>query len=118
MATVQQRPITGGREQTHRQLNAIAWGLLFIWLGVAALLNVGWGYGLIGLGVISLGSQIAHVMVGEARIDWFATIVGLMFLFGGIWMLFGIQLSLLPILAIVAGVALLLSALTTSRRAR
>ena len=117
MATVQQRQITGGREHTHRRLSAVAWGLLFIWVGVATLFNVGWGYGLIGVGVISLGSQIAHMMAGEPRIDWFGTIVGLVFLFGGIWVLFGIQVSLVPVLVIVAGIVLLLSALT-SRPAR
>jgi hypothetical protein len=117
MATVQQPPIVGGREHSHRQLSAIGWGVLFIWAGIAALFNVGWGYGLIGVGLIILGSQVAHLMVGESRTDWFSTIVGLMFLFGGIWVLFGIQVSLVPILVIVAGVALLLSALT-SRPAR
>ena len=117
MATVQPPSITGGREHSHRQLSAIGWGVLFIWVGIAALFNVGWGYGLIGVGVIILGSQIAHILVGETHIDWFSTIVGLMFLFGGIWILFGIQVSLVPIFVIVAGVALLLSALT-SRPAR
>ena len=117
MATIQNPPILGGHEQTHRQLSAAGWGLLFVWVGVASLLDVGWGYGLIGVGVIILCSQIAHVMVGESRVEWFSTIVGLLFLLGGIWLLFGIQVSLLPILAIVAGIALMLSALT-SRRAR
>ncbi|HET7419412.1 MAG TPA: hypothetical protein VFL27_03445 [Candidatus Dormibacteraeota bacterium] len=117
MATVQQPPMTGGREHSHRQLSAIGWGLLFIWVGMAALFDVGWGYGLIGVGVIILGSQIAHMMVGEHQIDFFSTIVGVMFVFGGVWILFGIQVSLVPILIIVAGVALLLSALT-SRPAR
>ena len=64
-----------------------------------------------------LGSQIAHLMVGEFRLDWFSTIVGLIFLLGGIWALFSIQVGLVPILCIAAGVALMLSALT-SRPAR
>lgn len=112
MATVQQPPFTRGREHSHRQLSGIGWGLLFVWVGTAVLLNVGWGYGLIGVGVIIIGSQIAHHTVGEFRIDWFSTIVGLMLLFGGVWVLFGIQVSLVPILVIVAGIALVLSALT------
>lgn len=117
MATVQQRPIAAGREHGHRRLSAIGWGLLFVWVGVAALFGFGWGYGLIGVGVIILCSQIAHYMVGESQIDWFSTICGVMFLFGGIWVLFGISVSLVPILIILAGVALLISALT-SRPAR
>lgn len=117
MATVQQPPLTGGREHSHQQLSAIAWGLLFVWVGVAVLFGVGWGYGLLGVGAIILGSQVAHLMVGEFRLDWFSTIVGLIFLLGGIWTLFSIQVGLVPILCIAAGVALMLSALT-SRPAR
>lgn len=117
MATVQQKPLIGGREHSHRQLSAVSWGVLFIWVGVATLLNVGWAYGLIGVGVIILGSQVVHLVVGEFRIDWFSTVVGLVFLLGGIWTLFGIQVSLVPILIIAAGIVLLLSALT-SRPAR
>ncbi len=117
MATVQQPPIAGGRERSHRQLTAIEWGLLFVWAGVAALLSVGWGYGLLGVGVIILGIQMAHYVVGDFRMDWVSTISGVMFLFGGVWVLFGISASLAPVLAIVAGIALMLSSLT-SRRTR
>lgn len=117
MATVQQSPIIGGHEYSHRRLSAVGWGLLFVWVGVAVLLNVGWGYGLLGVGVIVLASQVAHLMLREAQLDWFSTIVGLIFLLGGIWTLFSIQVALVPILCIVAGAALMLSALT-SRPAR
>lgn len=117
MAIVHQSPVIGGREHSHRQLSAIGWGLLFVWVGVAVLFGVGWGYGLLGVGVIILGSQIAHLLVGEFGLDWFSTIVGLIFLLGGIWTLFSIQVGLVPVLSIAAGVALMLSALT-SRPAR
>lgn len=117
MATVQQPPILGNRERSHRQLSAIGWGLLFIWVGVAVLLGIGWGYGLLGVGAIILVSQLAHLVVGEFRLDWFSTIVGLIFLLGGVWSVFSIQVGLVPILCIAAGVALMLSALT-SRPAR
>lgn len=113
MATVQQPPLIRDREHSHRQLSAIAWGLLFVWVGVAVLFDVGWGYGLLGVGAIILGSQVAHLMVGEFRLDWFSTIVGLILLLGGIWALFSIQVGLVPILCIAAGVALMLSALTS-----
>lgn len=113
MATVQQPPLGASREQGHRQLSAIGWGLLFVWVGLATLFQVGWGYGLVGVGVIILCSQIAHQVVGGIRLDIFSTIVGLMFLLGGIWELFSIQVGLVPILCIVAGVALMLSALTS-----
>ena len=112
MATVQQPPILGNREHSHRQLSAIAWGLLFIWVGVAVLFSVGWGYGLLGVGVIILMAQLAHLVVGEFRLDWFSIIVGVIFLLGGVWSVFSIQVGLVPVLCIAAGVALMLSALT------
>lgn len=117
MATLQ-APLTSARhEHGHRQLSAAAWGLIFIWIGVATLLQVGWGYGLIGFGLISLGSQFAHLMLGDYKFDVFGTMIGVVFLLGGVWILFGIQAGLVSVLCIVAGVALLISALT-SRPAR
>lgn len=112
MAALQQPSVAGTRGHTHRAVERFGWGALFIWVGIAVLLQVGWAYGLIGVGVIILCSEVAHVMIGEHRIDWFSAVVGVIFLLGGIWVLFGIQASLVPILCIIAGVALMLSALT------
>jgi hypothetical protein len=43
------------RRKLHRTLDAIGWGLFFVWTGTAFLADVGWGAGLIGVGVIILG---------------------------------------------------------------
>jgi hypothetical protein len=113
MATVQEQPQAGlGRGRSHRQLTAVTWGVLFVWVGIAVLLDVSWGYGLLGFGLIILAGEVVHEMLGGYRLDWFATIIGLMFVIGGIWALFNFQLALVPVLCIVAGVALMLSALT------
>lgn len=90
----------------------MAWGLLFVWVGVGTLAQVGWGYGLIGVGVIILGAQLARRFVVGLELEAFSTAVGLIFLLGGIWELFSVQVELVPILCIAAGVALILSALT------
>ena len=42
------------------RLDAIGWGLFFIWIGVAFLADVGWGVGFIGVGLIILGSLVAR----------------------------------------------------------
>ena len=46
---------TAQRKEVERKLDALGWGLFFIWTGVAILADVGWGVGLIGAGLIVLG---------------------------------------------------------------
>jgi hypothetical protein len=48
------------RKKLNRKLDAIGWGLFFIWIGIAVLADVGWGIGLIGVGVIILGGLAAR----------------------------------------------------------
>jgi hypothetical protein len=97
-----------------RKLDATGWGLFFIWTGIAFLGDVGWGVGLLGVGIIPLGVQAARKYLG-LQLEGFWVAVGFFFVAGGIWKLFNIQLGLLPILCIAAGVALLGSRLVGSR---
>ena len=92
-----------------RKLDAAVWGLFFLWVGVALLADVAWGLGLLGVGVITLGGQLGRKYFG-LDVESFWVVVGLLFVLGGVWELFGVQFSLVPIVLIVAGVALLLSA--------
>jgi len=90
------------------KLDTIGWGLFFIWIGIAFLLDFGFGIGLMGIGVIALGVQIArtrHGLKGET----FWIIIGILFVLGGLWQLFEPDLPLIPILLIVAGLIVLLS---------
>jgi hypothetical protein len=93
-----------------RKLDAVAWGLFFIWVGVALIADIGWGLGLLGVGAITLGGQLARKYFGLA-IERFWVGVGLFFVLGGLWELLGVEVGLVPIMLIVAGVALLLSAM-------
>lgn len=56
------------RRKLHRQLDAIGWGLFFIWVGIAILTGLGWGFGLIGVGVIILVKLLAreHLLPGSS----------------------------------------------------
>ena len=94
----------------HRRLEAAGWGLFFIWIGIALFGHVGWGVGLLGVGIITLGAQLARKCFA-LKWEGFWVAVGFLFVAGGIWKLFNVQLGLLPILCIVAGVALLVSTL-------
>jgi len=103
----QRRELTG-------KLEAVGWGLFFIWMGVALFAHLGWGTGLLGVGIITLGVQAARKYF-ELKLEGFWVAVGFCFVAAGIWILFNIQLGLLPILFIVAGVALLGPRLVGSR---
>jgi hypothetical protein len=99
------------RRTLAKKLDAAAWGLFFIWIGVALLVNIGWGVGLLGVGLITLGAQAARkYLVIEVEGFWVA--VGLLFVLGGIWELLSVRVGLVPVLLIVVGIVLLASALT------
>ncbi len=104
-------PLTAGKESLVRKLEAAAWGLFFIWIGVAWLANVGWGVGLLGVGIITLAGQVVRKSLA-LEVEGFSVLVGCLFALGGIWELFSIRVEFVPVLAIVAGALLLVSALT------
>lgn len=98
----------GNPSMVAHKLDAAAWGLFFVWAGVALIADIGWGVGLLGVGVITLGAQVARKSFGLAA-EGFWIVVGLLFALGGVWELLGVQFSLVPIVLIAAGAALLLS---------
>ena len=48
------------KRKMHRTLDAVGWGVIFIWVGVAVLADLGWGVGFIGVGLIILGALVAR----------------------------------------------------------
>ena len=56
---------TTRKSKLHRKLDAIGCALFFIWMGIAILANVGWGIGLIGIGVIILGGLAAKESLSD-----------------------------------------------------
>ena len=91
-----------------QKLDAAGWGLFFIWVGAALLLDLSWGVGILGVAVIVLLGQAARKYFGLA-LEGFWIVVGLIFLVGGFWELYRVEVDLVPILLIVAGVALLIT---------
>ena len=94
------------RHDQGSRLDGIGWALFFVWVGIAWLADLGFGIGLLGVGVITLGGQVARKLMGIA-VEGFWVVVGLLFALGGIWELVDVQIALLPVLLIVFGVALL-----------
>ena len=75
------------RSSLNKKLDAAAWGLFFIWTGTAFLAHVGWGAGLLGVGMITLGAQVARRYFA-LKLEGFWVVVGFLFTVGGIWKLF------------------------------
>ena len=96
------------RSALNRKLEAAGWGLFFIWIGIALFGHIGWGAGLLGVGIITLGAQVARKYFA-LKLEGFWLAVGFLFMVGGIWELFRVQIGLVPILCIFAGFALLVS---------
>ncbi len=107
--TNNQVAVIPARQVPTERLDTLVWGLLLVWIGLALLIALGWGIGLLGVGAILLGQQLAKRYIGS-KLDTFWLVVGTVFVIGGITDLLGFHISLIPVACIVAGVVLLLSA--------
>jgi hypothetical protein len=96
------------------KLGAASWGVFFIWLGIAFLAGLSFGIGLLGVGLITLGAQVAR-WAFHLPMEGFWVVVGILFLAGGLWALLAIGLPFVPILLLVAGVAILLGGFAKKR---
>ncbi len=108
MTHVERVAVTNSQVVTHR-LDAAVWGLFFLWVGLALVTDIGWGVGLIGVGGITLAGQLARKYF-SLPVEGFWVAVGLTFALGGVWEMMGLQFGLVPVLLIVAGLALLFAA--------
>ncbi len=75
-----------------RRLNVTSRGLFFVWLGLAVLAHLGWGWTLTGIGVIVLGEQAARWKL-DLKLSTAWTIGGAIFLIGGLWQLISHRVS-------------------------
>jgi len=88
----------------------LAWSFFFIWIGIALLSNLSWGIGLLGVGIIILGKQATRKYMA-LRFETFGAVCGVLFVLGGVWELLSVRISMVPVVCIAAGLALLLSVL-------
>jgi hypothetical protein len=94
------------------KIDAAGWGLFFMWLGVVVLLNLSWGVGTLGVGVIALGAQVVRKYFG-LRIEEFGLVLGILLFVAGLWDIITVRLGkppvpdgFLPILSVVVGITL------------
>ena len=95
------------------RIAAFGWGIFFLWIGIAYILKLDVGVGLLGVGVITLGGQIAR-KTSKLKLEGFWVLIGILFFLGGLWEVFKPNIPLVPILLIAAGLTLLIS--TTVRK--
>ena len=88
------------------QLDSLSWAVFFIWVGIAMLAAVPWGWFLLGVGVLTLVTQFARWQM-DIKIEGFWIACGTVFLAGGLWLLLDLPFPLAPILLILLGVVLL-----------
>ena len=96
---------TERRDLSHK-LEAVGWGLFFIWIGIAWIADIGLGFGILGVAAIIFAMQIARMLQG-LHLEVFWLLVGAGFGIGGVWELFEVETPFAPMVLIVAGIALL-----------
>lgn len=96
--------------RVEHKLAAVGWGLFFLWVGAALLAGLDAGVGLLGVGAITLGVQGMRLSFGLA-VEGFWLVVGLLFALGGVADLFQLDIPVLPVVLVAAGLLLLASAL-------
>lgn len=108
MATTLQTGSPTGRESMSEKLAGAGWGLFFLWIGVSILVTMPSWLALLGVGVITLGVQVARV-TQDLRIEGFWVTVGALFFAAALWDVSGTTVQLLPVLLIVVGGGVLVS---------
>ena len=103
-----QEPKTHEKSDLDKRLSTVGWALFFIWIGIAFLANFDFSVGLFGIGILTLGMQVARLFVG-LKLEGFWVVVGILFVLGGLFGMLETKLPLVPILLILAGVVLLIS---------
>jgi len=104
--------VPGPRERRDglKRITTIGWGLFFIWLGLVLMIKAGSGLILVGVGVISLGMQVARKYAGFDS-DGFWIVVGILFVVVGTWEMFEIRMPLMSVFLVVIGGVFLVSAI-------
>jgi len=105
-----EEPKTTGTQKFADKLSTVGWSLFLIWVGIALLMKLDASIGLLGIGVITLLVQGARKCF-NLKLEGFWVVIGLLFVVGSLWEIYKPNLPLVPVLLIVVGSALLVSAI-------
>ena len=99
------------------KIAAVGWALFLVWLGASFLMKLSPGVGLVGVGVIILGSQLARKYF-QLGLEMFWVVVGGLFLASGFSDFYGVPLPwdyVFPGLLILVGLGILFSIIKGKR---
>lgn len=96
--------------ETAGRIDAAGWALFFLWVGTASLLDVGWGLGLLGVGILTLVMQVVRRGFGLAY-EGFWLLVGGAITLAAVWKLAAVNVAPGPIVLIAFGMTVLVWAL-------
>lgn len=88
--------------EAERRVAAAGWGAFFIWIGIAFIVGIGFAWTMIGVGAITMLTQLARTSV-HLPVERFWIVVGGLFAAAGVWDLVGLGIPLIPVLLIVLG---------------
>ena len=100
-----------------RRVDGGAWGLFFLWMGIALFAETGWGAAIVGVAAITLGGQVLRRVLGLA-VEGFWVVAGIAFAIGGIWSLLDVTVDIVPVICVGIGVWLLASSVAGRTRGR
>ena len=95
------------KSELDKKMSTVGWALFFIWIGIAFLANFDFGVGLFGIGILTLGMQVARLFA-KLKLEGFWVVVGILFIIGGLFGMLESKIPLVPILLILAGLVLLI----------
>ena len=105
-----EEPKTTETQKFADKLSTVGWSLFLIWVGIALLMKLDTSIGLLGVGVITLLVQGARKCF-NLKLEGFWIVIGLLFVIGSLWEIYKPNLPLVPVLLILVGAALLVSAI-------
>ena len=88
---------------------AVGWGLLLVWAGIAVIADLGWAAGLVGAAAILFGRQ-ALLLIRGGDVDGLPIGVGVLLLLAATWELLAITWSLVAVLLILGGTTIIIKA--------
>jgi hypothetical protein len=88
-------------------LDIVGWAVFFIWIGIAWLLELSLGWGIVGTGILVLALQALHAAF-HVHVEAFWVIAAIAFIVGGFWELWEVAIPLAPVALIGIGIALLI----------
>jgi len=97
------------------KMATLGWGVGFVWVGVAILSGLSTGIGLLGVGLITLGTQAMRRFSGLA-FESLWVVIGILFTLGGLWKIYQVKVELLSTVLLAAGFLLLIRLLFTLMR--